>query len=173
MKPLTKARPELQDAKRALDAMLRSGDLDELDRNWVDFLRHLERVWNKAYAQLNSSSRKFQGWTERGRMQKLRRQDPLVKYLRQARNADEHGIEELAMKTAAGAMTVSSRRPATILVQPATYVLVPVTSRGVVYPVPTSHLDKPLASTDPVLLATLGIAFYERFLDFAESTFVK
>lgn len=193
MKPLVHARKELRSAQRALESMRRASSLDELEEAWIAYLRHLERTWNKAQAQLKGSS-KFQGWTYRGRTEALRKNDPLLAYLRNARGCDEHGIDPIAEKRHGGigidaaegnrlhirklemingTIRIASPNKLKITIDPGQFRLVPVINRGVTYPVPTSHLESNLTGTDPISLGELGLKFYSEFLDEAEAEFVK
>ena len=193
MKPLVHARKELRAAQRAVESMRRASSLDEVEEAWVSYLRHLERTWNKTQAQLRGSS-KFQGWTHRGRTETLRTKDPLLSYLRNARGCDEHGIDPIAekrpgglginaaegnrlhierMEMINGTIRIQSPNKLKITIDPGQFRLVPVVNRGITYPVPTSHLESKLTSTDPVSLAELGLKFYSEFLCAAEAEFVK
>src|SRR5579871_3499405 len=96
MSLLTHAKTELAAAARALEELQRSTRLDQMDAHWKTFIRHLERCWFKAEAELKKLP-KWQGWTERGRTESLRSgDDPLLAYLRYARGAEEHGIDAIA-----------------------------------------------------------------------------
>lgn len=140
--------------------MRRAPSLDELEDAWVSYLRHLERTWNKAQAQLKGSS-KFQGWPHRGRTEALRSKDPLLAYLRNARGCDEHGISPIAekklggvginaaegnrlhiqrMEMINGTIRIQSPDKLKITIEPGQLRLVEVVNRGVTYQVPTSHL---------------------------------
>lgn len=193
MKPLTHARKELRSAQRAVDSMRRASSLDELEEGWISFLRHIERTWNKTQAQLKGSS-KWQGWPRRGHVEALRAKDQLLAYLRNARGCDEHGLGPLAekrpggvginpargsrlhierMELINGTIRIQSPDELRITMHPGQFRLVAVINRGVTYPVPALHLDKALASSDPIPLAELGAKFYESFLSEVEAEFVR
>ena len=96
-------------------------------------------------------------WSER--LQKTRDQDELLRYVHQARHADEHGLERIAEKQGGELGTTPGDGPAYIRTitaipgkrvsieysgarphvtwTPETVVLLPVRNRGLVYPVPT------------------------------------
>jgi hypothetical protein len=193
MKPLTHARKELRSAQRAIESMRKSTSLDSLEEAWVAYLRHIERTWNKAQAQLKKSS-KFQGWPQRGRAEALRSRDPLLSYLRNARGCDEHGVEPIAekipggiginaaegnslyikkMEMRNGQLHIDSPQKIKITIDPGKFHLVPVINRGVTYAVPTSHLGSDVVAMDPASLAELAVKFYVELLDQAEAEFVK
>ena len=193
MDKLNAARKELEHARTALEKLAAAPDVDSLDQHWTSLLRHLERTWNKAVAQLKRSP-KFQGWPERGHIEQLRSSDPLLAYLRFARGADEHGIDPIATKTPGaiginpaegtsmyieemtirgGHIRIKSPNRLKIDVIAAKYTLSAVTNRGVQYPVPTTHLGEQLPGSDPVTLAKRGSDFYEAFLERAEQAFSR
>jgi hypothetical protein len=192
VEPLNVARKELRGAERALDSLPSAQSYAALEDTWTSFLRHLERSYNKAQAQLKRSS-KFQGWPVRGRVEALRSKDPLLSYLRSARGAEEHGIEPIAtakpggvgigpaegnslyirnMTVDRGKITIDSPNKIRVKVIPAEFVLAPVINRGVKYEVPKSHLGADLPSSDPVTLGEHGLKFYQDFLEEAEREFV-
>jgi hypothetical protein len=191
MAHLNAARHELQQATTALAELRAAPDLQALDKCWVKFIQDLERCWNKVRAEMGSNT-KWQGWPARGRIEELRRTDPLLSYLRNARGAEEHGIanitaqqrgswavrsltrnvhiERLEVKN--GQITeMKTKSPVELLVMPAQLNLLPVVNRGVTYPVPTTHQGKPLADVEPVTVAAAGLEFYTTALDQVAAAF--
>ena len=193
MQPIDKPWAQLGKAESFIKAMAESNTLDEYEENWKEYLHNLERAWNKLTSHLKRSP-KFQGWVERGRTEKLRRQDPLLSYLVNARGAEEHSVAEITKQEAGGIginpafgnslhinrleinngqIRIDSPQPIKIDFIPAKVMLIPVDNRGRTYSVPTSHLGKPIGSSDPVRMAEIGIAFYRDYFQKAESHFVK
>lgn len=103
---LSKSWEELKKARAAIEAMRNASDLSTLEAYWQEFLHRLERSWNKSVSYMKRSPR-FQGWVERGHTLRLREQDPLLCYLRNARGADEHTVEAIVEREP-GIITVSS-----------------------------------------------------------------
>lgn len=192
---LDHAKSELEAAAQSLSRLQQSTHVDELDAHWKAFLRHLERTWFKAQAELKCFS-KWEGWPERGRVEHLRAgEDGLLAYLRFARGAEEHGIDPIALKTKGdiavnpvtpggglfidemkidgNRISIKSRQPFRVQINPARYTLLQVVNRGRRYEVPTMHLDAPLAGSDPLTVARAGFAFYEKFLVEAADAFDK
>jgi hypothetical protein len=119
--------------------------------------------------------------------------DALLSYLRNARGAEEHGIDPIAVQTRGGtvidavapggaihidelkydgrSISIKSGQPLRIRIDAARYTLLDVVNHGKRYAVPTSHLGSPLSGSDPVTLARAGLAFYEEFLSQAEQEF--
>lgn len=194
MQPNEKSREHLRRASEHALALARSDNVIEIEKHWKEFLHSIERCWNKALAHY-SRSPKWSGW--QGKYLKAREQDPLLAYARRARDADEHNIEEITEKTL-GETSIVAIDPAqpvmfsgrigpegvtphfehpnsnwTMHATPASIQLLPVVNRGKLYPVPTSHLGKPLTNGHPAALALLIIAYYEAFLTEADAFFVK
>jgi hypothetical protein len=192
MKQLVHARKALRCANIDIEAMKNAKNLADLREAWISFLKNINRSFNKAQAELDDV-RKFRGWTERGRVLELIRQDPLLAYLKNARGAEEHGIKPLAKETPDSytfKMNPGSRgffvkkvefRPdgytnvegvqgdVEVQVTPPKFELVPVTNRGRTYFVPVTHLGVPLSSAFPVALAEAGYLFYLDFFDKAKA----
>jgi hypothetical protein len=75
----------------ALVELQSASTLEEARHAWLDFLFDIERVWNKLQAHY-SKSPKWGGWCSP--YVKARKQDQLLQYLQQARNAEEHTLDE-------------------------------------------------------------------------------
>lgn len=183
---------ELQQAKEVLQNMSLAKNIIDLEALWKRFLHHLERTWNKAEAHY-SRSPKWSGW--HGRYAQARKKDELLVYLAKARDADEHGIEDISHAQpgflAIGAanpdekfeLSVRINNEGDIFVRGASSPLriegmrahvrlLPVTNRGRTYEVPKQHLGSPVNSSDLTELARIGITFYEDFLNAADTFFI-
>ena len=87
---LRKARTRLERAEAAFQRLLNTSEYPKFEEAWSDLLLNL----NSIYSVLEQSSHgnpKAEAWF--GRKKHERKKDPLLAYLHQARNADEHGIE--------------------------------------------------------------------------------
>ena len=189
---LTFARKELRRAQDALSVLGTARDVNSLEASWVNVLRYLERFWNKANAEMKRHP-KWQGWPERGHIERERKKDPLLSYVHNARGAEEHGIAEIADKKL-GSLGINpafgnslyiekltirqgqiselqSPQPIRIDVTPATFTLRPVENRGAIYPVPSTHAGKALAGVDPLSIATAAVTYYANVLSRIESAF--
>ncbi|MFN7573411.1 MAG: hypothetical protein ACK5TK_18540 [Betaproteobacteria bacterium] len=182
---------ELAKARAAIDAMRSAKALDEFEENWKEFLGRLERVWNKAFSHFGKSP-KWNGW--KGKFEGLRKTDPLLAYLVNARGADEHTVNEIvarepggiginpaegnslyieSMEINNGYISIKSPQKLRIDFLPARTTLLPVVNRGRTYPIPTTHLGNPVDPTNVVSVAEAGAQFYQQFLAQAEEFFVK
>jgi hypothetical protein len=181
-------RRELAKAEAALTAMRDTDDVNRRAEHWIELLHAIERVWSKSVAHFKKSP-KWDAW--HGKYLNLRRSDPLLSYLVNARGAEEHSDEQVVepvlgsvgMKFPSGRgfvkeMVIRGGRvvnydgdPMNVYVKHASLKKLPVVNRGKTYAPPTEHLGKPL-SNDEVDVATAAVAWYATFLTDAEAKFV-
>jgi hypothetical protein len=180
-KPLPKDHPLHHASKELLAALdfymkLREnhlGDFSAFEASWREFLRKIERVWSKAQAGMHDRP----GWKRfEVEIEDLRKNDPLLRYLRHARNADEHSIQDVTgdwdAKARATQITSNSIKVEwEVWDRP----LLPVTNRGVTYEPPREHLGQPLSDrlkkgvAEPIVMADLALGFYKSVLNRAIS----
>ena len=171
---------ELRWANQALTQMQSAGDLNEYKKSWVDFLHYLDRARKKLvkHAHAGGSVQKYLSEVNR-----LRKDDELLLYLAQARNADEHSIQEIVDKQAAcltitggtGGGTIhrgvfeGSGRVGNLLhdgnleirFHPERLEVIPISNWGVIYPAPESPLGGLLKTRIPHELAKIALKYYE------------
>lgn len=82
---------DIEIAAKELGNMVHASNLGDLKTAWESFLFRLERAWEitERHVQRISGGR-AQSWLSANA--KLRRTDQLLQYLKQARNAETHGI---------------------------------------------------------------------------------
>jgi len=191
MKPSDQPQIELANAKASIEGMSNARSLDEFEEHWKDFLRRLERVWYKT-ANYYSKIPKWNGW--QGKYKQIRKNDPLLAYLINARGADEHTVNEIVsrkpgsiginsaegnslyideMTINKGTISIKSPQKIRLDFSPARTTLLPVVNRGRTYPIPLSHRGTPIDSSKVIEVAEVGLKFYEEFLNDVEATFVK
>lgn len=189
---LDAAKKELAAAKRALSSMRGATSFEVFEEEWRDLLNCLEKLWNKVERGCQHDKNRFQPW--QGRFSSLRKKDMLLRYLKQARDADNHSIQEVAevkpgrrtmnfanpgngyiehMEIRNGQVVQYSGDPMIVTDHPPTVEVVKVKNSGSWYNPPASHMGAPLESKHPVLLGELGIKFYEKFLHEADEEFHK
>jgi len=187
---LDPARKELASARRALELMESSNSFELFDEEWRDFLNCIEKIWNKTERGCQQFKNKFHPW--QGKYTSLRRKDMLLRYLKHARDADNHSIQEVAeikqahrtmnfansnggyiksMKIRNGVIEHYEGDQMIVTDHPATVEAIRVKNSGKWYNPPTTHLDTPLISQHPVVIAKLGLSFYENFLQEAADKF--
>lgn len=92
--PLRFAYNELFIAEQAYQQMIIIGvnNFSEYEKAWRQFLDRIERVWVKTKAAVND----MPNWQKiESEVSASRKKDPLLSYIHQARNVDEHSILEL------------------------------------------------------------------------------
>jgi hypothetical protein len=174
-------------AMRELEEMARATTLCELKTAWESFLFRVERAWERTerFVQQQSGGA-AQSWLSTNA--KLRRVDPLLQYLKQARNAETHAIASSVESDKVISITDRFGRPFIVndvklsvegttlvidlnsldigidwtgKVEPTNPKLQQIVVRGKKYDPPTRHLGNRIESTHPVFIATLGINFYK------------
>jgi hypothetical protein len=193
MQPIDKPWEQLRKAESYIEKMTTASSLNEYEEYWKEFLHNLERSWNKLTSHLKRSP-KYQGWVERGKTEKLRRQDQLLSYLVNARGAEEHSVADISKQQPGGIginpafgnslhlnkleinngqIHIDSDQPLRIDFIPGKVELLSVENRGRTYDVPSQHIGNDLETKDPVEIAKLGVAFYKAYFEKAEGHFVK
>ena len=186
----TKPRQELDRAKNSVTHMASAQTLGAFEEHWKEFLRRLERSWNKLNA-LHKSDPRWNAW--QSPYVHMRRTDQLISYLVNARGADEHSVQEITaaegtsvtinpatgsgmhierMVFTRNSIHVQSKQPVKITFSPAKIRLLPVVNRGQTYPVPTEHKGDSLDPSNITALAEAGLAFYYQAVAAAEKHFI-
>ena len=178
-----KLKEQLDKAQAELKNMEASMTLDELEAHWKEFLSHLERFWYKSQGHFGRSP-KWNAW--KVPFQKDREKDPLLKYLKLARGAHEHTLEDIAERRP-GSFTLSAGPTGmgtiknlnldkgvltgevtsgtiSVTFSPDRVATLPIKDRGGNCPSPNSHLGQPIDPDNLVALARAGYAYYDRFL---------
>ena len=92
-------RIELKSARDAMESMSNAKALDEFEEGWKEFLRRIERTWNKMHSHFGKSP-KWTGW--QSKYESLRKNDQLLSYLVNARGAEEHTVDAVVSTTPGG-----------------------------------------------------------------------
>jgi hypothetical protein len=168
-----------------------SPSLQAFEEHWKDLLHHIERVWTKSLHKYDA----HQGWRAlRVKYESLRNDDPLLSYVKNARDTDEHTVNEIVqhepggiginaaegnslyierMEIGRGKISIKSPQRIRVDFIPGKTKLLPVVKRDRNYDVPTTHLGDVLDPTNVIEVAEIVVTFYEGFLDEAESTLGK
>jgi hypothetical protein len=163
---LYQAAEEIELTGAALTRMGKVGvrPIKELEDAWADFLIHVERIWNKLLA----AGRGLPGWQAiESEISKLRKTDPLLRYVHHARNAGEHTIQEFSVDWK-GPIKIENLTSTsfTASVPPWDRPLLAVRDRGAIYMPPREHLGVSLQDKlgkglpEPFLVAQIALRFY-------------
>jgi hypothetical protein len=159
---------ELELAWESAEAMRNTGDYETIEGNWRRVLNHLEKIWIKTERCCQPFRDRFEPWQQPYR--ELRDTDSLLVYLRHARHADNHSIQDVAYVSHGTIQPAPNGTPMLFWSGPEP-VVGPVTNRGVTYDPPTDHLGHKLGTRDPRLLAVHGCNFYAEYFTQVHNTF--
>jgi len=186
------AKSELKSARESLELMKNSKTMYEFEKNWKAFLNYIEKVWNKSERECQDFKEKFEPW--QGKIKRKRKKDLLLRYLKHARHADEHTINEIVeRKNSAmlinppdsngkiyikkmiikdGGLAHYEGSPIKISFIPAKVKAVTFKNDDVTFSIPTEHQGIPIKNNnDPMELASLGLKFYSSYLEEIERKF--
>ena len=176
-------RLEIAAAAKAISSMRAAKSLDEFEVEWRSYLNCIEKAWQKIEKSCEHVRCTFQPW--QGKFHRLRKKDMLLRYLKQARDADNHSIQDVTklqpgsrgynfvnpkggyikrMEIRNGEVVHYEGDAMIVEEKPAHPIAVAVQNNGEWFNPPTSHLDKPVNSHHPVDLAELGWKLYSEFL---------
>lgn len=182
--PLKHPRLELAAAAKALTDMRGAMSLDEFEMEWRTCLGHLEKAWQKTERCCQHLRAEFEPW--QGQFHKLRKKDMLLRYLKQARDADNHSVQDVTkiqpgsrgykfanlrggyikhMEIRNGEVVHYEGDPMIVEERPPHPIAVPVKNNGEWFNPPTAHLGRAIPTPHPALLAELGIKFYSEYVD--------
>ena len=94
---LQHARARFAKAQKAAECLKTAVTFDEIESAWSDFLISCATVYTKL-EQGSKFHPKSVAWF--GQIKRTRRLDPLLQYVHQARNSDEHGIQDITARSA-------------------------------------------------------------------------
>ena len=142
---------------------------EEHELSWREALRRIERVYTKT----KSAASRENGWAPLNSwVSNLRSTDPLLQYIQQARNADEHSIQSVARDWEPVESIKGNGKGSIVLtVRPWDRSLPPVVNRGVTYNPPRVHLGKDFSHLlgkgreESVVVAGLALGFYCDFIN--------
>ncbi len=168
--PLRFAAEEFALADRAYRRMVEIGvgDFVEYEKAWRDFLHRIERVWVKTQAAVHG----MPGWQKiESEVSSLRKTDPLLSYLQQARNVDEHSISDLARDWDPKLTATQKANKVELGWQPWDRPLLAVKNRDVTFDPPKTHMGKSIehlkgkGKAEPRVVAELALRSYCDFLN--------
>jgi hypothetical protein len=181
-----KAKGRLQKAKDCIARIKQSKNYVDYESAWIDLVIALNTVHCALEQGAKSSPQSCQWY---GGKKKVRTKDPLLNYLHQARNADEHGIEPIAEHRAKrvairptgvthikslelkdGKLHLDTEGDPLAIKLITHVVLIPVFDRrfNTRFDPPTSHLGVQLPNSTPLTVGRAGIAYHEALIAEAE-----
>jgi hypothetical protein len=178
MPDLSFAVEQLEAAKRQLEKVISYDDSDGLNMqgfHWNNFVTYLDAVYTKSERGCQDIKNKFQPF--QGYYKTQRRVDPVLRFLKESRDAAQHSIDLLCVMEVTGYaegcyFTVEStdehgnkileNRPILNLETK----LRTFSNRGIAYTPPKLHLGKYISNPrSPLEVGELGVKFYSNYID--------
>jgi hypothetical protein len=173
-------------ARRRLEEFGTATDIDEAEELWSEFLHWASKVHEKIRAGAPQNGDP-DSWTWFKKKLDERENDELLAYMHHARNAEHHRLEDVAAAekfvsinsrgtVLIDKLTISPEGPVgtwhpqgpsskLIVEQTLKLRLVPVTDKGVTYPVPTRHRgDQTAVGRNPEKNGSLLLSYYKEVL---------
>ncbi|POY39885.1 hypothetical protein C3L50_08625 [Flavobacterium alvei] len=170
------AKEELKFAKEALEQFKNTKEFLPNSKHWTDFLIHLELSFIKAERGSQDIKNIFIPF--QGKYKKIRKIDPVLSYLKNARDAVSHGLEtivdlEIVSKKVVDKIQLSRLDENGNVIEitehpmfPARIKLKTFTINGQIWNPPTYHRGKRLIyDKEPLESANLALHFYENFIN--------
>lgn len=176
------AEEELRFAKDAINLFAIDKDFTPTSKHWSDFLIHLELCFVKAERGCQDIKNSFQPF--QGYYKKQRKDDPLLSYLKNARDAVEHDNTVIVDLEIISNQIVDyieleitnvdgNKRKEKHPMYPSRIKLKTFKINGRSWNPPKFHLNKPLlCNKEPLEVAFLGIKFYDDFLKETKRKFI-
>ena len=173
--------------KTAQSMLLMTGEVSTFQENFSIFLQNTHSLFSKLENGSKSNSKSNSWYTN---IRRLRKIDPLLVYLKQARNVDEHCIQNISSPTGASAefspngtavFTVSfyddgyqdwsvvNRDENGVELSKSggfkNFRLLRIVARGVEYYPPNKHLNEDTSGCSPIELVNITVSYLERVLE--------
>jgi len=193
---LINSKQDLEIAKKQIKVMASTTNFKVFYEAWENYLIRIERSWERAERILRDR-KGIQQWIKPYKA--LRKKDPLLKYLKQARNAETHAVTntidinpKIVVKDKLGRpftvrdtktrmekgtlnIDIDTGHDALFLYETKVIPSVPqftkIINRGKRFDPPLSHLDNDIENIHPVDAAKSGLMFYQTFLTDAEEKY--
>ncbi|AIV76661.1 Uncharacterised protein [Burkholderia pseudomallei] len=180
---------DIKDAYGYLEEMRTAKTYHAYDRAWVNLLGALSRAWHRTGACIKPFPNiKYSALVDEATKLIGEGGDELLVYLRMARNVREHGLEDITthapgrveigppdgsnvtyvrhMEIRGGKITkLDAPNGAKIEFKPGRVIPTSIKVGGKEYPLPKTHLGKPILSSDAAVFGLLGIVFYEQTIN--------
>jgi hypothetical protein len=182
VKALRQANVAFDHAKHNLSDLKAANDFQTIERHWLAFLDNANRVFTRL-EQAANATRKGKAWW--GSQVHEWKTDPLLQYIRQARDVGHHTIQEVAQHHPGRATPITNASPEELaevhqtvkrMGKPHYAVLggfevvwphvecLNVVNRGVEFKRPKSHLGHPILATTPADIGDLTIIHLEKMI---------
>jgi hypothetical protein len=171
---------ELNNAKEALENYKKSKDQFEENKHWCSLVDYLGKSFNKLESISKTASPKFRNLI--GLAINERKKNPLLQYVKQARDAYQHSVQELTNLEIISNIPTGEKFTLTKMDKdsegnlvpgeaneydmfPAAHMLQPVSNYGKIYLPPVYHKGILLKHRDPLQVGILAIEHYENLYE--------
>lgn len=186
-----KAQKRAEQLKKCLDQLRSSRNHSDFEEAWTNFLLAHNAIFTILEQSAKHSPQSRQWY---GRKKNERRKDPLLQYLHQARNADEHGIEPITVDVPGSVNVIGDvygglikfdgqGRPAffmekrpdgtypdVVAIEPhARLVAVKDERFGDIFQPPKEHAGSPIEDDSPIGVATLSMNYVLAMIEEAKA----
>lgn len=186
---------DLAVAEKAIEKMATTESFSDFEEAWQIFLYRIQRAWERCERKIKNE-KGFQQWFKP--FKKLRKNDPLLIFLKQARDAETHAvsgtidkpiellfqdrigrpfqIDKIDFTFKDGSLVIDIKTLDHFLdydlkVKPTDPRLIKFINRGIEYYPPKKHLGNLIDHLHPVVAAKMGLKFYKTFISDAELNF--
>ena len=187
-----RALAECDAAHRKLEEMKQAADISSLAAKWSEILVLVQRVFTKMNIATKDDAGAKQWFRD---ILDTQQNDPLLKYVKTARDFDEHGIDRIVNRLPSGVgfrgrsgnedgyidyLSVQGNtitlgpeavKNLSIVFVPAAVELIAVRERDVSYTPPDTHLGAAISVATPIAVAELACAFLARMITDARQQF--
>jgi hypothetical protein len=163
-----------------------SNDFPSIETHWEAFLDNANKVFTRLEQAANTTRKGMAWW---GTQVHEWKEDPFLRYIRQARDATHHSIQEIAQANPGRSTPITDASPEELadvhreaqkLGKPyallggfevlcAHIEVLDVVNKGVTFPRPNEHLGKPVSTTTPAGIGDLALIHLERMIRETES----
>lgn len=182
MSKALKARREIEAAYEHISKMENAKTLDEFQSHWEKFLNSISRAWDKT----KNHFKNHKDWNKiNSKYKNMKNNDPLLKYLKIARNIEYHGVKDITehrpptttifsvppkpgIKQFDGSVIHPAQDLLRIRLDGPKIVLITLEDNGHTYHPPTIHRGEPIDPKNVVSLARKAADFYQEVLNTAE-----
>jgi hypothetical protein len=177
---------KLDEARAAIKAMESAKGRVEFEGAWSQFVDSLEKSWTAFFDEGKQISGKFQ--PQYGPLDKARKEDELLRYLRESRHISQHSRleldwNELHVQIAPGysghirefkgftdgtfefdaePYHPEGGKNLRVVLEDGEAVLPEIVNRGIVYVPPTEHQGQPITGISPLEAARLAVNYYRQ-----------
>jgi hypothetical protein len=168
---IEKAKKWMKNASVHFHALAQPRNFEEFEPAWSQFLVAINRAFTALDLGAKDDAKTQTWWSKKKHEWKS---DPLLQFLHQARNTDEHGLQSIA--SSVGPKLYRNDAKLTVTIRGPRPSVVTITNKwGDVFPPPKEHLGKPLHPEEisPWGLGVRAMGYHNRLIIEAEEYVIE